>query len=599
MKKNLSLFIAFCLCLGILAGCKSPDAAESSGVPSASAGESNLPSNSGTDSSTAGSGTPDASGTPTGSGVNSNASNSGTTSKGGGSSESTKKTNAPAGEKELINNTYTTGFPIVKDKITLKVMAYKYANQPDYATMESVEYLEKNTGIHLEWSYCNWGEDARSKQILAFKSGNMPDIFVPPSTTFSDADIATYAKDKKLVNISAMLDKWAPTIREWLEKYPSAAAVETTSDGNMYSLPKIEVNDRHMMWNQKLYIRKDWLTALGLSMPKTMDEFYTILTAFKTLDPNGNGKADEIPFLYQGLYPGFFANYGLVFERDFTNGYCLDQQTGQLVYAYTTEAYKKGITYLNKLYKEELISKEFAAGGNQEPAIKAGVVGCFYSYADFLEADGDLLESYEMMEPMSEDGNNRISYYCEYLNYTKHAYLITSACKYPEAALRLADYFYSFDGTNLARIGVPGEDFVNVDGGKIEVKTNLPYEQQIQRVIGDTFALANDNSYGDRQIQISENKEEAELLRECMAKLKPYNPKLSFVPPFMSTATAEKYNAINFYKSINEYSQGTAFEFMTGARSLNEWNQFKSELDKRGLAEFTKLYQQDYARSKK
>ena len=32
-------------------------------------------------------------------------------------------------------------------------------------------------------------------------------------------------------------------------------------------------------------------------MPTTTEEFYEVLKAFKTQDPNGNGKADEIPLI--------------------------------------------------------------------------------------------------------------------------------------------------------------------------------------------------------------------------------------------------------------------------------------------------------------
>ena len=43
-------------------------------------------------------------------------------------------------------------------------------------------------------------------------------------------------------------------------------------------------------------IRKDWLDALQLETPKTLDEFHNVLKAFKEKDPNGNGQADEIPY---------------------------------------------------------------------------------------------------------------------------------------------------------------------------------------------------------------------------------------------------------------------------------------------------------------
>lgn len=46
-----------------------------------------------------------------------------------------------------------------------------------------------------------------------------------------------------------------------------------------------------------MWIYKPWLEKLNLSEPKTLDEFYNVLKAFKEKDPNGNGLADEIPFI--------------------------------------------------------------------------------------------------------------------------------------------------------------------------------------------------------------------------------------------------------------------------------------------------------------
>ncbi len=68
----------------------------------------------------------------------------------------------------------------------------------------------------------------------------------------------------------------------------------TAPDGNIYALP--QVNEcYHCMYQQRMWIYKPWLDKLGLKMPTTTDEFYEVLKAFKTKDPNGNGKADEIP----------------------------------------------------------------------------------------------------------------------------------------------------------------------------------------------------------------------------------------------------------------------------------------------------------------
>lgn len=68
----------------------------------------------------------------------------------------------------------------------------------------------------------------------------------------------------------------------------------TAPDGNIYALPSI--NDcYHCSMAQKMWIYKPWLDKLGLDVPTTTDELYTVLKAFKDKDPNGNGKADEVP----------------------------------------------------------------------------------------------------------------------------------------------------------------------------------------------------------------------------------------------------------------------------------------------------------------
>lgn len=44
--------------------------------------------------------------------------------------------------------------------------------------------------------------------------------------------------------------------------------------------------------NEGVLIRKDWLDKLGLSVPKTMDEYLDVMRAFTHGDPDGNGKND-------------------------------------------------------------------------------------------------------------------------------------------------------------------------------------------------------------------------------------------------------------------------------------------------------------------
>lgn len=75
--------------------------------------------------------------------------------------------------------------------------------------------------------------------------------------------------------------------------------MSTAPDGHIYSMPWIEElgegkESIHTV-NGMAWINKEWLDNLGLEMPQTTDQLMTVLEAFKTQDPNGNGEADEIP----------------------------------------------------------------------------------------------------------------------------------------------------------------------------------------------------------------------------------------------------------------------------------------------------------------
>ncbi|MBB3126971.1 putative aldouronate transport system substrate-binding protein [Paenibacillus rhizosphaerae] len=63
-------------------------------------------------------------------------------------------------------------------------------------------------------------------------------------------------------------------------------------------------------------VRKDWLDKLHLQEPKTLDDYYQVLKAFKEQDPDGNGKNDTYGLSTSGLYDiqGFMSAAGLKYR---------------------------------------------------------------------------------------------------------------------------------------------------------------------------------------------------------------------------------------------------------------------------------------------
>lgn len=101
-------------------------------------------------------------------------------------------------------------------------------------------------------------------------------------------------------------------------------------------------------------VRKDWLVKLGLSEPKTLDEYYNVLKAFKEKDPDGNSKDDTYGLSTAGLYEiqGFMSGAGV------KAGYVM--KDGKRTIPYATDAAVPVYEWFAKLYKEGILDPNFA-----------------------------------------------------------------------------------------------------------------------------------------------------------------------------------------------------------------------------------------------
>ena len=78
----------------------------------------------------------------------------------------------------------------------------------------------------------------------------------------------------------------------------------TSNQGNIYQIAILK--ERGSLPDYGLQIRQDWLDDLGLEHPKTYDEYYDVLTAFK------NQKNASAPMMLSrnGSYQGNFSASG-------------------------------------------------------------------------------------------------------------------------------------------------------------------------------------------------------------------------------------------------------------------------------------------------
>lgn len=150
--------------------------------------------------------------------------------------------------------------------------------------------------------------DADAKINAAAAANGLPDLFqVNRDTWFRLVE----------AGLVAPVDDLLPQMPERTKSHYSDPIRNklVTLDGKLYGLADPGALPR----TDGLVIRKDWLKKLGLSEPKTLDEFLAVAKAFTEQDPDGNGKQDtyglgafiESPGFYSmGLGPRFDFIYG-------------------------------------------------------------------------------------------------------------------------------------------------------------------------------------------------------------------------------------------------------------------------------------------------
>ena len=75
------------------------------------------------------------------------------------------------------------------------------------------------------------------------------------------------------------MDSSAPNLKKLIEQKPDLEKQLTTDKGDYYVMPALSY-DTYTNFGG-LFLRKDWLEDLNMAVPETIDEWETVLTAFK------------------------------------------------------------------------------------------------------------------------------------------------------------------------------------------------------------------------------------------------------------------------------------------------------------------------------
>ena len=457
------------------------------------------------------------------------------------------------------------------------------------------EEIEKRTGVHINWDTYSSDVETVLQTRLASMEG-LPDMVeIPPFD--SNVGVDTYSSNGVLIPLNDLIEQYAPNIQNLFEKYPALKAMCTSSDGNIYGLAGWwgDINDYVPDY---LYIRQDWLDNLGLEMPKTVDELYNVMKAFKEQDANGNGDPnDEIPVATKnGLKQLYYLMTGFGYD---TNSLWYTDADGEVHYAAVEDNYKEMLTFLNKCYSEGLISDDLD-GTQLTQNITEDKVGIVcHDPADNMASSDDLALTtnpncnYQFMPVIQKDENGTAQMTKRSL--TWHYYGITSACENPEAAIKWIDYVYaSEDGRMLYSYGVEGLSYEKDADGNISftdlITNNETYTSAFSalRSIGAWPTYFIDDS-GEAFMKIFEGTKVETACKDAYGNMKdPF-------PEMLGTADeSEVYTSV--WPDLSTYLDEMFTAFVIGTESLDNFDSYVETANSMGMQDIIKIKADQYAR---
>lgn len=497
-------------------------------------------------------------------------------------------------------------FPL-KDKVTLKFMTSSSTLAPKDPNQKLIlKRLEKETGVKVEWT--NYQSDFAEKRNLDISSGDLPDAIHNDGA--SDVELMSWAKQGVIVPVEDLIKKYMPNLQKVLDEKPEYKSMITAPDGHIYSFPWIEElgegkESIHSV-NDMAWINKAWLDKLGLKMPQTTDELVKVLEAFKTQDPNGNGKADEIPmsFINKPGNEDFKVLFGSFGEGD-NDDHLIVSNDNKVDFTADNDSYKEGVAFMRSLQEKGLIDSEAFEQDWNTYIAKGGedLYGVYFTWDknNISKNKGD----YEVLPVLAGPNGQKNVTRTNNVGFSRDRMVITSANKNLELTAKWIDQQYAPLQSVQNNWGTYGDkkqqNIFAFDKNKkmlkhLPLEGTAPTEIRQKTEVGGPLAIL-DSYYGKVTTMPDDAKWRLDILKENYV---PYMKNESIYPKiFMKEKDLDKIAQIE--ADMNDYIARKRAEWITKGGIDKEWESYKKELERYGLTEWLTIkqkYYDDYVKTK-
>lgn len=284
---------------------------------------------------------------------------------------------------------------------------------------------------------------------------------------------------------------------------------EQYTDSVTMAIPETNISDGpNLIW-----LRKDWMDALGLSAPRTLSDVEEIIRQFKEKDPGHNGAGNTVGLVCDTSLCGgcgysseytldiIFAAYGA-----FPKQWIYDED-GNVVYGSVQPEAKEALAHIHELYKEGILDQDFLmrTSSNLIELIVDGQCGSFFG--PWWAPNNPLMQAVEQNKDaewqpylIATEESGLTSYHTQ--NPSGKYIVVRKGYEYPEIACKIVsvlfDYLRYNDRDNQEIVDYYKE---NVDPTARPFAINVDYNNALQICYGElNHVFAGDKSADDLNV---------------------------------------------------------------------------------------------------
>jgi putative aldouronate transport system substrate-binding protein len=490
--------------------------------------------------------------------------------------------------------------------------------------------IEEKFDVDLQFETTTWdGTAASEKRQISLASGDYPDAYmlIPWVDQFSSDELVKLGGQGVILPLDDLIGEDTPNLTAAFEKEPGFEELATSPDGNIWGIP-VWNDCYHCSYPSKLWMNSAWLETLGLEQPTTPEELRTVLEAFKTQDPNGNGAADEIPLSAAGAGSllSYLMNpfvYTAEMSAEGTTPATLGANGDQVVLQPTREEWREGISYVTSLYEDGLIDEgaftqngeALNAKGNSAEGVILGSVAVMHPWFVTSDHEDGRYTQYDAVPPLTGPNGSDATYSGGGAGGAQGAtFVITnrSSEAKQQKLMQILDFMVSYEGHLQGEFGIEGVNWVKPEEGDVALDETLepnfkvitaPSGEALKNSWGPIAQFFTDAEFRNSQVTATDIYAPEGYERRMFEATKLYEGHESdeLFPYWDAAVTGETATELaTIQTNVENFVAQAAAEFVTGVRDIEsdeDWAEFQQHLTDLGAERYVEIYQQAWDES--